>query len=207
MKTKPLLFVIHYSFFINLIMSIETLNLTNHFLIAMPNLADSNFFHTVTYICMHNEEGAMGIIINRPMKVSLGDILEHLNIDLEEPRVSRVPIYDGGPVAKERGFIIHQPVGDWEAMLTMSDDLGITTSRDVLIAIAQGRGPQRFLVALGYAGWAAGQLEQEIAENAWLTAPVDTNIIFNTPPAKRWQAAAASLGIDVNLMTGEAGHA
>jgi putative transcriptional regulator len=188
-------------------MAIEVTNLTNHFLIAMPALADPNFSHTVTYICMHNEDGAMGIVINRPLNVVLGDVLEHMDIELEDFRVAHLPIFDGGPVQRERGFVIHQPVGQWDAMLPISDELGIATSRDILTALARGRGPQRVLVALGYAGWAAGQLEQEMAENAWLSVPADASIIFNTPPAKRWQAAAGRLGVDMTLMSGEAGHA
>ncbi len=185
---------------------LETTNLTNHFLIAMPNLCDPNFFHTVTYICMHNEEGAMGIVINRPMDVDLGDVLEHMEIEADDPRANRLPIFEGGPVQRERGFVIHQPAGQWDAMLTISEDLGITTSRDILNAIANGRGPNKVLIALGYAGWGAGQLEQEMAENAWLSTPADQHIIFNTPPEQRWQAAASRLGVDLTLLSSDAGH-
>ncbi len=188
-------------------MLLEPTNLTNHFLIAMPNLLDPNFFHTVTYICMHNEDGAMGIVINRPLNITLGDILEQMDIEIEAPRIAHLPIFEGGPVQRDSGFVIHQPVGQWDAMLTMSEELGIATSRDILNAIACAKGPRKIVVALGYAGWAAGQLEQEIAENAWLSTTASTNIIFNTPPAKRWQAAASQLGIDLTLLTGEAGHA
>ncbi len=149
----------------------------------------------------------MGIVINRPLDVDLGDVLEHMDIEAEDSQASRLPVFEGGPVQRERGFVIHQPVGEWDAMLAISDNLGITTSRDILNAIAIGKGPQKVLIALGYAGWAAGQLEQEMAENAWLSTLADTQIIFNTPPEKRWQAAAAQLGIDLNLLSGEAGHA
>jgi len=186
---------------------IQPTNLTNHFLIAMPNLPDPNFFRTVTYLCMHNEDGAMGIVINRPLNVELGEVLKHMEIKAEDPKALQLPIFEGGPVQRERGFVIHQPAGQWDAMLTISDDLGITTSRDILNAIAGGRGPQKVLIALGYAGWAAGQLEQEMAANAWLSVPADNQILFNISPDKRWQAAASRLGIDLTLLSSEAGHA
>jgi len=185
---------------------LETTNLTNHFLIAMPNLLDPNFYQTVTYVCMHSDEGAMGIVINRPLEVDLGDVLEHMNIEAADPAASRIPIFEGGPVQRERGFVLHQPAGKWEAMLTMSNNVGITTSRDILGAIAEGNGPPHVLIALGYAGWDAGQLEKEMAENAWLSTPADSSIIFSTPTEKRWEAAAASLGVDLTLLSSDAGH-
>ncbi|BAP54947.1 putative transcriptional regulator [Thioploca ingrica] len=187
-------------------MLLEPTNLTNHFLIAMPNLWDPHFFHTVTYVCVHNDEGAMGIVINRPLNVDLGDVLEHMDIEATDPFANRLPVFEGGPVQRERGFVIHQPAGRWDAMLTISEDLGITTSRDILNAIADGRGPKKVLIALGYAGWGAGQLEQEMAENAWLSTPADNHIIFNIPPEQRWQAAASRLGVDLTLLSSEAGH-
>jgi putative transcriptional regulator len=149
----------------------------------------------------------MGIVINRPMNVDLGDVLEHMDIEAQDPVAARLPIFEGGPVQRERGFVIHRPIGEWDAMLTVSDDLGITTSRDILGAIAKGQGPHQVLIALGYAGWGAGQLEQELAENAWLSIPADDQIIFDTPPHKRWEAAAARLGVDLTLLSNEAGHA
>lgn len=186
---------------------LETTYLTNHFLIAMPNLSDPNFSRTVTYICMHNEGGAMGIVINRPMNtVELGELLEHMKIEVTEPAVQHLPVFEGGPVKKELGFVIHEPLGHWDAMLSIDDSIGVTTSRDILGAIATGKGPRRVLIALGYAGWAAGQLERELADNAWLSTPADRQIIFSTPVEKRWQAAAAQLGIDLHLLSGEAGH-
>ncbi|OQW95188.1 MAG: hypothetical protein BWK79_03320 [Beggiatoa sp. IS2] len=186
---------------------LETTYLTNHFLIAMPNLSDPNFFRTVTYICMHNEDGAMGIVINRPMdNVELGEVLEHMKIEATDPTVQHLPVFEGGPVRRERGFVIHEPLGQWDAMLMIDNSIGVTTSRDILGAIATGKGPQRILIALGYAGWAAGQLERELADNAWLSTPADKQVIFNTPTEKRWQAAAAQLGIDLRLLSGEAGH-
>jgi putative transcriptional regulator len=185
----------------------ESSYLTNHFLIAMPTLADPNFFHTVTYICEHNGEGAMGIVFNRPLGITLGEVLEHMNITTDDDEVMRRPVFLGGPVQRERGFVIHQPVGRWESSLAVTHELGVTTSRDVLAAIAQGDGPSRALVALGYAGWGAGQLEQEMADNAWLSGPADLSIMFETPVDERWRAAAALLGVDLNLLSGEAGHA
>ncbi len=185
---------------------LETTYLTHHFLIAMPNLLDPHFFQTVTYICMHNEDGAMGIVINRPMNVELGEVLEHMNIETTDSAITTLPIFEGGPVQRERGFVIHQPIGQWDAMLTVAESLGITTSRDILNAIARGEGPQKIFIALGYAGWSPGQLERELAENAWLSTPADTRIIFEVPPEKRWQAAARHLGVDLTLLSSEAGH-
>jgi putative transcriptional regulator len=185
---------------------LETTNLTNHFLIAMPSLGDPNFFQTVTYVCMHNEDGAMGIVINRPLDVDLGEVLEHMEIEATDSRIIHFPIFEGGPVQRERGFVIHQPVGQWDAMLAIGGELGVTTSRDIITAIAHGKGPERMLIALGYAGWAAGQLEQEMANNAWLSTPADYQIIFNTIPEQRWYAAAAGLGVDLTLLSSEVGH-
>lgn len=181
--------------------------LTNHFLIAMPNLADPNFFHTVTYICEHNEKGAMGIVINRPMEISLGDILRQLNIVPSNNTNIDFPIYDGGPVQRENGFVIHSPVGAWDSTLEITPDIAISTSRDILAAIAHNEGPERHLIALGYAGWGAGQLEQEITDNAWLSGPADESILFDMDTESRWNAAAALLGVDLNLLSSEVGHA
>ena len=185
---------------------LETTYLNNHFLIAMPNLLDPNFFHTVTYICMHNAEGAMGIVVNRPMNVALGEILDHMEIPTTDEQAKQIPIFEGGPVQKERGFVIHLPQGTWDATLPIASDLGITTSRDILGAIATGTGPEKVLIALGYAGWDAGQLEEELAANSWLSVPADNAILFEVPIHKRWQSAAAKLGIDVNLISSQAGH-
>lgn len=182
-------------------------SLANHFLIAMPNLADPNFFHTVTYICEHDENGAMGLIINRPMDMQVGDIFEHMNISGRDIYAADGLVFQGGPVQPERGFVLHEPLGDWEATLKVTDELGVTASQDVLTAMAEGNGPRRTLVALGYAGWGAGQLEQEMADNAWLSGPAESRIIFDTPVEQRWEAAAALLGVDLNLLSGDTGHA
>ncbi len=182
-------------------------NFTNQFLIAMPTLADPNFFRSVTLICEHNPDGALGIVINHPTEVSLGDLLGHMQIESTNAAINETPVFNGGPVQVERGFVLHQPTGDWDSTLEVTDTLGLTTSSDILTAIVEGRGPDRALVALGYAGWGAGQLEQEMAENAWLTSPVDLDIVFDIAPEQRWHAAAEQLGIDLDLLTGGAGHA
>ncbi len=185
----------------------STTDLTNQFLIAMPNLADPNFHHTVTYICAHNEDGAMGIVINRPMELALGDILAQMNLTARSPDTENMIIYQGGPVQTDRGFVLHLPDTSWHSSINVSDEIGVTTSRDILEAIAEGRGPADAFIALGYAGWAAGQLEQEIKENAWLSGPAGSDIIFNTPVEKRWEGAARLLGVDVDRLSSDVGHA
>jgi len=181
--------------------------LTNQFLIAMPGLEDPNFFHSVTYICEHNKDGAMGLVINRPMNMQLGEILEHIDIRDASIEARQIPLYLGGPVQQERGFVLHMPLGNWEATLQVTDRIGITSSLDILDAIAHDTGPEHCLVSLGYAGWGAGQLEQELADNAWLSGPADPDILFKKPDEERWKAAAATLGVDLDLLSGEAGHA
>ena len=184
-----------------------TTNLTNQFLIAMPNLADPNFHHTVTFICAHNEDGAMGIVINRPMELALGDILAQMNLTARSPGVDNMVVHLGGPVQTARGFVLHRPDTSWPSSINVSDEIGVTTSRDILEAIAEGRGPDHAFIALGYAGWAAGQLEQEIKENAWLSGPAGSDIIFRTPVEKRWEGAARLLGVDVDRLSSDVGHA
>ena len=182
-------------------------SLINQFLIAMPGLEDPNFFHSVTFICEHNEEGAMGLVINRPLNMQLGEILEHIHVQDASSEARQLPIYLGGPVQQERGFVLHSPLGEWESTMKVTDRIGITSSLDILHAIAAGEGPEQKLISLGYAGWGAGQLEQELADNAWLSGPADPDILFNTPNEEQWKAAAASLGVDLDLLSGEAGHA
>lgn len=181
--------------------------LTNHFLIAMPSLADPNFTHTVTYLCEHNQEGALGIIINRPTELTLADLAEQLNIEVTEPELAETPIYQGGPVQLERGFVLHSPLGEWDSTLEVTPDIGLTMSQDIIDAIANGVGPDHFLIALGYAGWGQGQLETELAANAWLNGPADSQIIFKQPIENRWTAAAALLGVDLNTLSPDVGHA
>ena len=183
------------------------MDLTNQFLIAMPALADPNFHRTVTFLCAHNDEGAMGIVINRPMELTLGEVLGHMSIEPANPTVGEMPVLQGGPVSRERGFVIHRPAGTWDATLKVGEEIGIATSRDILTAVAAGDGPDDAVVALGYAGWDAGQLEREVLDNAWLSGPADINTIFDIPFDKRWQHAARLLGVDVERLSGEAGHA
>lgn len=185
----------------------QSSNLTNHFLIAMPSLADPNFHHTVTYICAHNEEGAMGIIINRPLGLELSEILEQMELKTDDKKIARTPIYHGGPVQSDRGFVLHQPLQQWDSSITVSNKIGVATSRDILKAIAEGKGPDNTFIALGYAGWGAGQLEQEIRDNAWLSGPADLGIIFNMPNELRWSSAAALMGVDIEKISGDVGHA
>jgi putative transcriptional regulator len=185
----------------------QSTTLTNQFLIAMPGLADPNFFHTVTYICAHNQDGAMGIIINRPLGLMLNEVLEQMEIKAENYQIGETLIYQGGPVQSDRGFVLHKPIQKWDYCIEICDEIGIATSRDILKAIADGTGPENSFIALGYAGWAAGQLEQEIKENAWLNAPADSSIIFNTPVEQRWTAAAALAGIDIEKLSTHVGHA
>jgi putative transcriptional regulator len=183
------------------------IQLRNQFLIAMPALEDPNFSHTVTLLCEHNNEGAMGLIINRPTSLSLAELVSQLNIDAGEPNMANVPIYHGGPVQPEQGFVLHSPLGEWESTMEIAPDLGLTVSQDIIEAIAHGVGPQYFQIALGYAGWGAGQLEEEIIANAWLNGPANNQIIFETSVDERWQAAATTLGIELAQLSNDVGHA
>jgi putative transcriptional regulator len=182
-------------------------SLRNHFLLAMPSLTDAIFAHSVTYICEHNEHGAMGIVINHPLDLCVEEVLEHLNLSASG-RLQQTPVMAGGPVHMDRGFVLHRPgARTWEATLEVTDEIWLTTSRDILVSIADDEGPQDCLVALGYAGWSPGQLEAEISDNSWLTLPADSSIIFDTPFHLRMNAAAARLGVDMNLLSAQAGHA
>ncbi len=183
-------------------------NLTNHFLIAMPGLHDPNFEKAVAYICEHtSEHGAMGIIINSPLDIPMSEILQQLDIEHPISRLENSTIYLGGPVSSDRGFVLHESTSRWDSTLVVKEGISITTSRDILQAIARGEGPEKRLLALGYAGWSPGQLEQELAANAWLSGPADNSIIFDLPAAQRWQAAASDLGVDLSLLSTETGHA
>lgn len=185
----------------------EIESLTNHFLIAMPGLEDPNFARTVTYVCEHSEQGTMGIVVNRPINLRLGEMLEQLSIEITAPEAAAMPIYLGGPVQTDRGFVLHTGEDLWDSTLRINAGVNVTTSKDILEAIAHGKGPEQSLIALGYAGWSSGQLEQEMGANAWLSGPAETEIIFQLPVEERWQAAASLLGVDMNLLSGEAGHA
>lgn len=185
----------------------DIVSLANHFLIAMPSLGDPNFSRTVTFVCEHGTDGALGIVINRPLELSLREVLEQMDIAWDPHANVDVPVLQGGPVQEGRGFVLHEPLGNWESTLPVTDTLGISTSRDVLVAIAENRGPDNFVLALGYAGWAPGQLEREIAQNAWLSGPATSEIVFRTPLEARWSAAAGLLGVDLTKLSAETGHA
>lgn len=181
--------------------------LKNHFLIAMPHMADPNFAQTVTFLVEHNEQGAMGLVINRPNGLNLADVLEQLRPETLPPALCQsLPIFNGGPVQTDRGFVLHPAGPQFQATLELGE-LALSTSQDVLFAIADGHGPDQHLIALGYAGWEAGQLEDELINNVWLTCPADPRIIFETPHDQRLAAAAARLGINLSLLTSQAGHA
>jgi putative transcriptional regulator len=184
-----------------------TVNLTHHFLIAMPAMADPHFAHTLTFVCEHNEDGALGIVVNRPIEMTLSALFEQIEVELPDTALGRSPVLYGGPVQMDRGFVLHRPLGNWQSTLAVSDDLGLTTSKDVLEALARGEGPRDVLVSLGYAGWSAGQLEQELAQNAWLTVDADAAVLFDVPPDRRLPAAMSRLGIDFSRLSECAGHA
>ncbi len=189
------------------VMNPEPLTLQNHFLIAMPALADFNFSHAVVYVCAHNEEGAMGIMVNRPlMDLKLGEVLAQLDIESDKSDLVNRTVYLGGPIQTERGFIIHPAGETWQSTLITGAGLSVTSSQDILMALVEGQGPQEFLVALGYAGWGAGQLEEEVANNFWLTVPADPRILFETAYQNRWEQAVTSLGIDISNLSSDTGH-
>jgi len=173
----------------------------------MPGMLDPNFSTTVTLICEHNDEGALGIVINRPTSLKLGGLFEQLSVDDPDPRAALSPVLSGGPVGTERGFVLHGPEQSYENTLAVSDDIRLTLSRDIIDAMATGDGPAQSLIALGYAGWEAGQLEEEMLANSWLSVPATPEIVFDTPFADRWDSAARTLGIDIACMSPDAGHA
>ncbi|GAA6132516.1 YqgE/AlgH family protein [Halopseudomonas sabulinigri] len=181
-------------------------NLTHHFLIAMPHMADPRFDHSLIYLCEHTDQGAMGLVVNQPSDLNLTDLLEQLEPELDVAAGQQCQVFNGGPVDRERGFVLHRGPHQWESSLDLGP-LQLTTSRDILADMARGHGPSEALITLGYAGWGAGQLEQELADNVWLSCPADHHILFALPSAERLGAAARSLGIDWALLTSQAGHA
>jgi len=183
------------------------MNLTDQFLIASPGLNDPVFEKTVSYICSHTHEGALGITINRPTNLNLAELLTELDIELKAVSLGDLPVYLGGPVETGHGFILHTGKDIWQHSLVINEQMILTSSRDILDAIAIGEGPDEFLVALGYSGWGEGQLEKEMLENAWLTVPADKKIIFDIESHLRWENAALKLGVDIHLMSTQAGHA
>lgn len=180
--------------------------LNNQFIIAMPSLSDPIFHHTVTYLCQHTKEGALGIVINRSAEMKLGEIFKQMEIKVSAGNTAETPVFVGGPVQQDKGFVVHTACGEWDMSIPVSEKISLTTSRDVIEAIAAGEGPEKFLVALGYAGWSEGQLEKEILDNSWLNTPYAQQILFETPLIQRWNAAANQIGIDINQLTTPAGH-
>lgn len=182
-------------------------SLTSQLLIAMPGMADPNFSSTVTLICEHNDDGALGIVINRPLTLKLGGLFEQLDVEDPDPRTAELPVLMGGPVGPERGFVLHDPTVAYENSLAVSEEISLTLSRDVIDALARGTGPKKSLIALGYAGWESGQLETEMLANSWLNVPATPEIVFDLPFPERWSAAARAIGIDISRLSHDAGHA
>ncbi|HEU0229804.1 MAG TPA: YqgE/AlgH family protein [Burkholderiaceae bacterium] len=185
----------------------SSVDLSRQFLVAMPGKVGGSLANSVIYMCEHTEQGALGLVINRPTDLTLGNLLERIELDLslEIGPIRDDPVFFGGPVQTDRGFVLHTPKGNYSSSIELGD-VALTTSRDVLQEIAQGHGPGHVLVTLGYAGWGAGQLESEISQNAWLNTRASMEILFETPPAERYDAALGLLGIDATMLTGDAGH-
>ena len=182
-------------------------SLTNHLLIAMPQLMDPNFAQTVALICEHTEKGALGIVLNKPLPMKLSDVLSQMKLEPSTEDIGAQPVLRGGPVSTDRGFVLHRPGGKWDHTHKVSDDIQVTTSRDVLAAMARGEGPSDAFIALGYAGWESGQLERELKDNAWASMPVDPRVVFELPFEERWAGAWRLMGVDVDRLSPEAGHA
>jgi putative transcriptional regulator len=191
-------------------MSADRINLTNQFLIAMPGMADDTFAGAVVYLCEHTEKGALGLVINKPIDIKLGNLFEKVELSLDAQELAEQPVYFGGPVQTERGFVLHEKSGaadgPYSSTLSIPGGLEMTTSKDVLEALSHGNGPKRLLVTLGYSGWGAGQLEDEIGRNGWLTVGASPEIIFDTPIEQRYDRAVSLLGIDPRMLSLEAGH-
>lgn len=185
----------------------SSIDLTNHFLVAMPGMVDPYFSKTLTFICEHSDKGAIGLVVNKPTDLTLSRLFSEINIGIKDRRLGEASVYFGGPVLTDRGFVLHQPLGEWGSTLRVSDDLGLTTSKDILEAMAKGNGPSRVLVTLGYAGWGPGQLEDEIVRNGWLTVPASASVMFDLPFEQRLTAAMALLGLNFGNLSDVAGHA
>lgn len=188
------------------------IDLTNQFLIAMPGMADETFAGSVVYLCEHNERGALGLVINKPIDIKLKNLFEKVDLTLDRRELAEQPVYFGGPVQTERGFVLHEKLGDdvasgYSSTMSVPGGLAMTTSKDVLEALSGGAGPRKVLVTLGYSGWDAGQLENEISRNGWLTVAADPSVVFDTPIERRYQRALSLLGIDPRMLSAEAGHA
>lgn len=192
----------------------SAINLTNQFLIAMPGMLDETFAGAVIYLCEHTEKGALGLVINKPIDIKLKNLFEKVELTLDREDLAEAPVYFGGPVQTERGFVLHDRLdggdgegGHYNSSLQIPGGLEMTTSKDVLEALADGAGPKKLLVTLGYSGWGAGQLEDEISRNGWLTVDADPSVIFDTPIEQRYDKAVSLLGIDPRMLSQEAGHA
>ena len=187
------------------------IDLTNQFLIAMPGMADETFAGTVVYLCEHTEKGALGLVINKPIDIKLRKLFEKVELALDREELAELPVYFGGPVQTERGFVLHEKLGEgrghYNSTMSIPGGLEMTTSKDVLEAMSEGGGPTRVLVTLGYSGWQAGQLEDELGRNGWLSVNADPKVIFDTPIEKRYDTALSLLGIDPRMLSQEAGHA
>lgn len=185
----------------------QNANFTDHFLIAMPNMLDPHFSGALAYICDHGEQGALGVVVNRPIELNMGVLFSQIGLTLADEHLKNTAVYYGGPVQVERGFVLHRPIGSWNSTLSVNNRVGLTTSKDILEATARHEGPGEMLVTLGYAGWGPGQLEDEIKQNAWLTVEADPEVIFGLPAEQRFAAAMQLLGIDLSMLSEEAGHA
>lgn len=187
------------------------MNLTNHFLIAMPSMQDSHFTRSVIYICEHNEDGAMGLVINDPISININNMLSQIDVQPVHPRICQqslsAPVLNGGPVATDRGFVLHIRKDTYQSSIDINEQLAVTTSKDILTVLGTEAEPKQFLVTLGYSGWDAGQLEQELLDNTWLTVPANFDILFDTPAHSRWKKAVQLLGISVSQLSADAGHA
>ncbi len=188
----------------------DRFNLTNQFLIAMPGMTGDTFGGAVVYLCEHNENGALGLVINKPIDIKLKNLFQKVELSLDSPDLAELPVFFGGPVQTERGFVLHEKQGDqppYSSTLSIPGGLEMTTSKDVLEALSNGAGPRRLLVTLGYSGWGAGQLEDELGRNGWLTVDAVPEIIFDTPVEQRYERAVSLLGFDPRMLSQEAGHA
>ncbi|MFY7986494.1 MAG: YqgE/AlgH family protein [Burkholderiaceae bacterium] len=182
-------------------------DLSNHFLVAMPAMADPNFSGTVIYLAEHSPKGALGIVVNRPLEIDLANLFERISLKLDDTSFASQPVFAGGPVQNDRGFVLHSPAGSFNSSIHVGSDIALTSSKDVLEAVAEGKGPRRLLMALGYAGWGEGQLEEELAANAWLTVPATASLMFDVPVEERFHHAFGLLGIHPMFLSPAAGHA
>ncbi|NOI68697.1 YqgE/AlgH family protein [Vibrio sp. 99-8-1] len=187
------------------------MDLSNHFLVAMPGMKDAFFHRSVIYLCEHNKDGAMGIIVNAPIDITVGNMLERVDVDSTHPQLKKeslqMSVLNGGPVSEDRGFILHEPKDNYQSSIQMTDKISVTTSKDILSVLGTEAEPNSYIVALGYSGWTAGQLEKELAENSWLTVEADPSVIFDTPIEERWSKAVQMLGVNPAQLSIDTGHA